>query len=232
MPTSLEVTTAHRADLVRLSAATVSAIRKLWPGLDVRRLDASFPAWFEGVQAVIQRDVSKADLLAEKYLRSLRAVLGVGDGPVVAAELVTPRAVESTMWASTGVAVKSAMLAGVTLQKAAESALVLASGAASRLVLDSARSVVTRSAVADPRAAGWRRTGRGACPFCAMLISRGAVYNERSVRFSSHSHCRCSAEPVYAGRSLPASAAKPPVAKITDTDRASFERFLAKNPAL
>lgn len=231
MPSSLDVTVNNRQQLTQLSAGTIRDMRDLWPALDLTRLDETFPAWLTGVQALIARDRNRANIISAAYLRELRAALNVSPGPTLLAGDAPAAQVDAVMRIATVITVKDATAKGVPLVTTGANALTLATGAAARLVLDSARDTVTATAVADPASAGWRRVGRGACGFCAMLIGRGAVYNEATVRFSSHAHCHCTAEPVYGGRSLPATAYKPTVAKITDADRARVREFLAKNNA-
>lgn len=77
-------------------------------------------------------------------------------------------------------------------------ALVLAQGGLQRRIANQARQTVMASSVRDPQARGWRRVGDGStCEFCAMLLGRGAVYNESSVEFQAHDHCGCGAEPAF-----------------------------------
>lgn len=59
------------------------------------------------------------------------------------------------------------------------------------------RDTITTNRKRDPQAAGWRRVASGGCKFCSMLAGRGAVYREESVRFASHPHCHCTAQPVF-----------------------------------
>lgn len=65
-----------------------------------------------------------------------------------------------------------------------------------------ARSVVRDICTYDDRFLGWRRVAEpGACAFCRMLASRGAVYTAVSVEATEagkkyHYHCRCHAEAV------------------------------------
>lgn len=80
-------------------------------------------------------------------------------------------------------------------------ALIL--GGTQRRIADHVRYTVTDSAVADPSATGWQRTGSGECTFCAMLIGRGAVFSEASADFASHDHCGCSAVPAWKGEPVP-----------------------------
>ena len=72
--------------------------------------------------------------------------------------------------------------------------------------------MVHGAAAADEEAVGWVRIARpGACWWCAMLASRGAVYrsaatagrrvNKRFVgdgMFKFHNHCQCVARPIFA----------------------------------
>lgn len=71
----------------------------------------------------------------------------------------------------------------------------LIEGGTQRRIANFSRLTVSRSAVEDPAARGWKRTGRGDCDFCALLIGRGAVYTEATVDFQAHDHCNCGAEP-------------------------------------
>ena len=76
-------------------------------------------------------------------------------------------------------------------------ALVKASGGLQRIIFNADRYTVMGSSVKDPRARGWQREGNGECQFCALLISRGAVYTEGSVDFESHDRCRCVGVPAF-----------------------------------
>lgn len=77
-------------------------------------------------------------------------------------------------------------------------------GGYTRRVIQYGRSTVTRAAVEDRGADGWMRQGDGdSCDFCRMLIGRGAVYGEASVRFASHDHCGCVAVPKFKGHPKP-----------------------------
>lgn len=73
----------------------------------------------------------------------------------------------------------------------------LVAGGAQRRIANFSRLTVTRSAVEDPAAKGWKRVGAGACDFCRMLIGRGAVYSEATADFESHDHCNCQAVPAW-----------------------------------
>lgn len=81
--------------------------------------------------------------------------------------------------------------------------LSLLEGGVIRRVLNYGRETVRESALADPKADGWMRAGAGGCDFCRMLIGRGAVYTEETVRFAPHDNCRCVVVPAFGGRPLP-----------------------------
>jgi hypothetical protein len=70
-------------------------------------------------------------------------------------------------------------------------------GGVQKRIANGARHVVTQSSLSDPAANGWMRIGSGECDFCAMLVSRGAVYGEGSADFAAHDHCNCSAAPAF-----------------------------------
>lgn len=60
------------------------------------------------------------------------------------------------------------------------------------------RDTITTNRRRDPQSVGWRRVTSGSgCKFCLMLSDRGAVYREDTARFASHTHCHCTAEPVF-----------------------------------
>lgn len=79
-----------------------------------------------------------------------------------------------------------------------ESMVELALGGMQRRIVDMSRATVIGSAEYDPRAEGWMRVGTGDnCPFCDLLISRGAVYSSSTVKFGSHDRCNCQAAPSF-----------------------------------
>lgn len=81
--------------------------------------------------------------------------------------------------------------------KDGETFKALVEGGFQRRITNGARNVVTTSAIADPAARGWMRIGAGECDFCAMLVSRGAVYSESTVDFAAHDWDKCGAAPAF-----------------------------------
>ena len=95
------------------------------------------------------------------------------------------------------------------------------------------RDTITTNRHRDPESVGWRRVAAGGCSFCRMLADRGAVYRSDSARFASHTHCHCTAEPVFRSNDTGESVSvvqyvaskRRPSAK----DRARVRAYLAEN---
>jgi hypothetical protein len=94
---------------------------------------------------------------------------------------------------------------GASPDEARDRSAVTLTGTASRLALEGGRDVIEGTVLADDEALGWARIGDGdPCAWCAMLISRGAVYksavtagdaNRGGERY--HDHDGCQAVPVF-----------------------------------
>jgi hypothetical protein len=106
-------------------------------------------------------------------------------------------------------------------------ALERASGGLQRIIANGSRETIAGSSIDDLKANGWQRTGRGACGFCAMLISRGSVYTESSAAFASHDHCNCSAVPAFDGLPRPVQPYTPSLRQASKADRARVRDYLA-----
>lgn len=95
---------------------------------------------------------------------------------------------------------------------------------------NSANYTITGSAQEDPKARGYmRRTRPGACKFCIMVASRGAVYTAQSARFACHGHCYCEAVPAWGGQALPVRPYKPSDRPQTPEDRARVRQWIKDN---
>jgi len=95
------------------------------------------------------------------------------------------------------------------------------------------RDTITTNRQRDPEAVGWQRVSVGGCSFCRMLAGRGAVYKESSAHFASHTHCHCTASPVFRGGDTgPEASVVQYVAskrRPTARDRARVRAYLAEN---
>lgn len=127
-----------------------------------------------------------AGSLAADYYDNLREELGVGGSFRAFVPDPGDQGTESLVkWAL------SEAKDGATFQSLVE-------GGFQKRIANSARNVVISSSYADPSARGWMRTGAGECGFCAMLVSRGAVYTrEDTADFAPHDHCNCGVAPAW-----------------------------------
>lgn len=114
---------------------------------------------------------------------------------------------------ATGIAsYKRAVRAGKPPEQARDVMTTTLTGASSRLVREGGRQVIHEATMNDDAAIGWARVPGSdfPCGFCAMLVSRGAVYhtsqtagvtaNKKFVgdgMFKFHNMCACEAVPVF-----------------------------------
>lgn len=103
----------------------------------------------------------------------------------------------------------------------------LIEGGMQRRIVNWGRETVMGSALSDPKADGWQRTGVGSCDFCNLLIGRGAVYSESSADFASHDHCNCVAVPAFNGAPRPVKPYTPGPREQTKAGGADYDRAKA-----
>jgi hypothetical protein len=189
---------------VAILAALVQALRDVWPNLDpsdlrslvnVRRLIASIVPDFSAAAIATAAD----------YYEDVRAlhVPGRFNAPTLPAVEVDD--VGRALIDATKATESRARLIGVD-ELEADLRRDLEAEAQS-MVADSASDEVFHAMRADRQAKGWARITRpGACYFCRMLASRGAVYQTRqAASFRAHKPrgngtgglCRCTVEPVF-----------------------------------
>jgi hypothetical protein len=196
------------------------AIAKLWPSLDLLHLRQSLPAFKAAVAVEVQRYAQASATLAARQYRQERVAAGMGGGftPVPADPPPVEQIAQAVDWALQPLW-NSNVLAAATGQPetaptealpSAGSALADAkarlAAATEQQVLDAGRNTVIDNAQADRKARGWARVPEpGACSFCLMLATRGAVYRtETTAGFKSHDNCRCHVEPVFTAYEPPA----------------------------
>lgn len=195
------LTEAHRLAQARLGAQTVRQMFVAWHLLDPGDLDGTLDRWLRVSVPIVQGQRLSSARLASAYLAAFRTVeLGaVSDGFVpVIAEQVPVEQVVASLTVTGPAAVKTHMRISPITARAMEIGQTMSAGAAMRHALNGGRSTIVDTVRSDRLALGWARATSGrACSFCAMLASRGPVYNADSVGFDAHDHCSCSAEPVY-----------------------------------
>ncbi|MGI5245425.1 hypothetical protein [Dactylosporangium sp. CA-139066] len=189
-----------------LTKSVITDIQAVWPMLDPKALDASFPRYFTSARAIVLDARHSMESLTSRYYTAFRAAEGAtGLEPLVELAQLEAERLLTALVVTGPSAVKTAVRDGVDLDRAMRFGFTAQAGAASRLALDAGRDRLDRSVRADDAALGWHRVTSGkACYFCAMLASRGAVYKTarsagRDHRY--HDHCACTQEPMFSRKS-------------------------------
>lgn len=235
------MTVQEQRDVFAAYLAAQSAIRAgsmldmftLWPIIDVRRLEETYPAWEQAVTTLVQRDASRLDALAAQYVREAMAAADVLEAATIVTDQLNMEKVTESLRITSVVALRESLAAGKTLEQASASAQTQSAGAAVRHALDSGRNTTRRSTVAS--GGRWARVASpGACAFCRMLAARGQVYSEDTVRFASHDWCNCGVAsqfgPIQGEEGLVSRTFVPSTKNITATDRARVRAWLREHP--
>lgn len=175
-----------------LQGGLLPAIFEAYNQLDVTNLGESLPAFTAQVAVLTQRYGAASGTLASRAYLADRAAAGIHS-------TFTPRIAPLPELAQIGKTVNWAIGPLYSAQPDTETARTNLDGSVARLVQNVGRQTIVDSVQADRKARGWaREVEPGACSFCALLATRGAVYrSERSASFSSHDHCRCQPVPVF-----------------------------------
>ncbi|WP_329472753.1 hypothetical protein OIE75_29835 [Streptomyces sp. NBC_01723] len=190
--------------LTRLLVRDVRGLRRL---IIPSRLRTSVPDWIAAMQAVIDQYARTSAALGAEFYDAQRDAAGVSG--VFTVPVADPPSVGKTeaslRWATKDVwdrdpdeatAAQSQPLA-VRLEQAAKKAEAVAQ----KLVADTGRSTVTGAVREDAQATAWARTAAlGACAFCKLIASRGAVFKQGTARFEAHDGCHCGAVPIFRGQ--------------------------------
>lgn len=182
-----------------LTLLLLADLRHLWPSLKPDNLAGSYPGWLQAVTALIVKYGQASQATAARYYATVRADAGI-IGRFTPARVDPPpleQISRSFGWATKGLQVAEPDVAVVE---------TLTEGVAQRLVVDQGRNALITAIESDRRCRGWAREARpGACSFCAMLSTRGAVYKTRDtatfVKNSQnryHDHCHCVPVPLFA----------------------------------
>ena len=191
-----------RADLDRLARGLDEATRRAVAALDaaVGHLDLSRPeiardALLEAFPAIVWRYGDVAAAAAAEWYEQMRT--GAVDGPyeAVLADGPAREQVDRTVrWAAGGLWGPDPSGVPGLLQEAV-----------ARYVGWQGKSTVTRNVAVDPARPRWARVpGRGGCcAWCAMLASRGFVYESSKTAGEGHpyhAHCSCVPTPLWRGQ--------------------------------
>lgn len=190
-------TTASGARAVQLAirAQLLIAVTKLWPALDPKRLDQTWPGWLRAMQLLVGSYHGQSSVAAGAFYRAARQ--DALDAPTPSS-LIKLAPKPSDGWTAKAFGFSGPGM--LTRDKVRpNTALTTTLGTASRIALDGGRTTIINTTLADKVAVGWYRvTSRTPCGFCAMLSGRLIAYkSEKSADFLSHGNCACSAAPAF-----------------------------------
>lgn len=220
---------AYRAAQRRITAGLLRDLRRLRRLLNPSRLQSSVPTWITAVQAAIDQYGHASGALAADFYDAQRAAADVsGRFTVPLADPPPAEQVENSLrWATkdlwprdpddptTTVAQKQPMAVRL------EAAEVKAEQVAQRLAAEEGRATIRQAVDRDREAVAYARAAAlGACSFCKLMASRGAVYKnaqtagrDANERFSGadsvvkfHNDCHCTIIAVFRGQRFELSA--------------------------
>jgi hypothetical protein len=189
----------HR-EQATLRREAADRLADLFPSLNFRDLDGSAPGWVLNVERVVSRAHANGIELAEDAYRQMRREAGESGRVAFVLPTLDRGKMRAELLYLGPRSAKQALATGQRIPRVAEAVFTQTTREALLQAMAGPRETIRRTAVSDPRAAGWKRiTNTGACQFCRMLADRGAVYRERTATFSAHRGCGCSAAPVFLG---------------------------------
>jgi len=189
----------HYAAQVLLAHSLGQMVQKLFGLLDPLHLHSSLGRYTDAALPVVQQFARASRGLASAAYTTERQAAGVSgafrpplvDLPDRAQVEASIRWATNDLWSTDG--------GGLTTLDDVLKAKTALPEALVKPVVDTGRAQMIESVRLDRDATAWaREVEPGACWFCAMLASRGAVYrSQESGNFRTHDHCRCQAVPVF-----------------------------------
>jgi hypothetical protein len=212
-PESFRLAQQHRDDQLRNSGSYKDEFAALWVLWRAAQTPQQRRAWLSANVNLIKRYRQRAQAIALRYYQRARSMDAAGPLPEMPPIEQAPDSelVKNLIDRSAG-EYKRARLAGLDALQAEERARKATEASGERLVLKGGREAVEQAGKSDTEALGWMRVSDGdPCPeFCAVMISRGAVYRTRSTAgesandrfvgagmFKFHDHCGCTVAPVF-----------------------------------
>lgn len=196
--------------LTRLLVRDMRGVRRL---IVPSRLQATMPDWIEAVRALVAAYGQASSSLAADFYDAERVAARV-TGRFTVPLLDPPpdeQVEESLRWATKDLWPREPEHAtpaqAEPLDTRLEQAQKKAEAVAQKLVADQGRGTVVGAVQRDRQATGWARAAAlGACAFCKMLATRGAVYEQDTAGFRAHDGCHCGVVPVFRGQRFELSA--------------------------
>lgn len=196
-----------------MASTAVAGVRRIAKTADLDNIDAWWAKVAEDIIALVAAGWAVARELAEVFLDVHAAIEGRQVTPVPA--VWDTEQVATSLRVTGPVAFKKHVAAGGTPVAARAAMGNALAGSAERLVLAGERDTVDATVEESDEIVGWRRVPDGdPCAFCAMLVSRGAVYKDaRSAGdvgaggVPYHDRDGCTAVPLYEHEDEPAEVA-------------------------
>lgn len=197
---------AAQLGLTRLLVRDVRGLRRL---IIPARLQASVPDWLTAMQAVIDQYARVSASLGADFYDAQREAAGALDPfTVPVADPPLPEQSEASLrWATKDVWERDPEDPATTdaqrepVEVRLEQAEKKAAAVAQKLVTDTGRGTVREAVRQDRQATAWARSAAlGACAFCKLLATRGAVYKQDTADFRAHDGCHCGVVPVFKGQ--------------------------------
>ncbi|MFF7308170.1 hypothetical protein [Streptomyces sp. NPDC008137] len=195
---------AAQIGLTRLLVRDVRGVRRL---ILPSRLRESVPDWLTAVNTIVAQYARTSAALAADFYEAQREAAGVpGSFTVPVADPPPPDQTEASLrWATKDLWPRDPEEATPAQMQPMDVRLAQSGKKAEqvvqKLVADTGRGTVREAVRQDRQATAWARSAaRGACAFCKMLASRGAVYEKDTSDFRAHDGCHCGVVPVFKGQ--------------------------------
>lgn len=211
-----------RSWIVQLSDNAERDLALLWSQLDARTVRDGL---FDVMPALVGDYGDAAATVSAEWYDEYRAGLNID------------RRYAADIAAATDLGAEALAGWGTSLaEKNWDSALALISGGLVKRVMTASRDTITGNTDLDPQARGWMRVGRPECGWCAMLISRGAVYRGKATAdFAAHDSCKCGCCPAWSTSQITSvrdefvPSARRRSEQAAEADRERAKRWIAAN---
>lgn len=177
--------------------ALLLELEHIWHLLVIGNLKDSLPGYQAAFAATVRQFGMSSGAVAAQHYRQMRRAAGIHSQfvPRVGKPPALDQVKTETDWATKNL---------WSANPDEESAQTLLQGVAEKMVNNVGRDTIHNSVLADKQALGWARVPEpGACAFCVMLATRGAVYKSDRTAMKTaedepyHDHCRCQPEPMF-----------------------------------
>lgn len=185
----------HDRLLLRVDRQVAVRLVTLWRAAMLLAPDAGYRLLVDGATAITARYGALTARAGAELFDAMRV-----EANVAGAFTATPAAPAALEQVERSAAWALAPMRATRFDEAAT--LTRLSGAVRRLVRQPERQTIIDNARSD-HVRYLRVTRPGACAWCLMLASRGAVYATNTVEFRAHDHCQCFGAPVFNESQIP-----------------------------